>query len=126
MLIIRLQRTGKKNQADFRIVLAEKEAPVQKKFIEVLGSYNPRNKGFKVNEERLKYWISQRVEFSETVHNLLVTKGLLEGKKVKAFSIPKKPAEAAPAAENPAEGAAAESAPEKNAAPAPEQQAPTA
>jgi len=93
MLIIRLQRTGKKNQADFRIVLAEKEAPVNKKITEVLGSYNPRKKTFQVKEERLKYWLGQKVSLSETAHNLLVTKGLLDAKKVKAFNIPKKPVE---------------------------------
>ena len=92
MLIIRLQRTGKKNQADFRIVLTEKAAPVKKKFLEVLGSYNPRKKYFQVKEDRLKYWLGQHVALSETLHNLLVTKGLVEGVKVKAFSIPKKPA----------------------------------
>lgn len=98
MLTIRLQRTGKKNQADFRIVLAEKESPVQKKFTEILGSYNPRRKTFQAKEDRVKYWLGQRVELSETVHNLFVTKGLVEGKKVKAFSIPKKPAAPAEAA----------------------------
>ncbi len=90
MLTIRLQRTGKKNQADFRIVLAEKEAPVKKKHLEVLGSYSPRKKTFKVTEERVKYWITQRVEMSPTVHNLFVGKGLLDAKKVKAFNTPKK------------------------------------
>jgi small subunit ribosomal protein S16 len=114
MLIIRLQRTGKKNQADFRIVLAEKEAPVNKKITEVLGSYNPRKKAFQVKEERLKYWLGQKVSLSETAHNLLVTKGLLDAKKIKAFSIPKKPAEPAaqkaadaPAVETPVEAAEA-------------------
>ncbi|MBI5530643.1 MAG: 30S ribosomal protein S16 [Candidatus Doudnabacteria bacterium] len=114
MLTIRLQRTGKRNQADFRIVLAEKESPVQKKFAEILGSYNPRRKTFQVKEERVKYWLSQRVELSETVHNLFVTKGLVDAKKVKAFNIPKKPVEAAapaaPAAatETPAEAVEAQ------------------
>lgn len=115
MLTIRLQRTGKKNQADFRIVLAEKEAPVNKKVVEILGSYNPRKKTFQVKEERLKYWVAQRVELSETMHNLLVDKKFVEGKKVKAFNIPKKPVEpvapdAAPAAvaETPAEAKEAE------------------
>ncbi len=125
MLTIRLQRTGKKNQADFRIVLAEKEAPVQKKFTEVLGSYNPRKKNFQVKEERVKYWLGQRVELSETVHNLFVTKGLVEGKKVKAFTIPKKPVEAAPAsapaaAETPAAVEAPAETPAPEAAAAPE------
>lgn len=110
MLIIRLQRTGKKNQADFRIVLAEKQAPVKKKFVEVLGSYNPRRKIFAVNQERLSYWLGTQVLCSETIHNLLVTKGLLPGSKIKAFTIPKKPAEPA-AAEKPATAAAMEAAP---------------
>lgn len=111
MLTIRLQRTGKKNQADFRIVLAEKESPVSKKVVEILGSYNPRKKNFQVKEERVKYWIGQKIEMSETVHNLFVTKSLLDAKKIKAFTIPKKPVEAvkpeavapAAAAETPAE-----------------------
>lgn len=90
MLTIRLQRTGKKNQADFRIVVAEKEAPVQKKFHEVLGSYNPRKKNFQVNEERVKYWIGQHLDMSATIHNLFVSKGLFDAKKVKAFTTPKK------------------------------------
>src|SRR3989344_9013462 len=108
MLTIRLQRTGKKNQADFRIVLAEKEAPVKKKHLEVLGAYNPRSKDFKVNDERVKYWITQRVELSPTVHNLFVTKGLLEGAKVRAFNTPKKPVEAVVTPEAKAETPVAE------------------
>ena len=109
MLIIRLQRTGKKNQADFRIVLTEKAAPVQKKFLEVLGSYNPRKKYFQVKEDRLKHWLGQHVALSETLNNLLVTKGLFSGPKVKAFSIPKKPVVAeATAAKSEATSAPAE------------------
>lgn len=105
MLIIRLQRTGKKNASDFRLVLAQKTASAAKKFVEVLGSYNPRSKNFLVkSEERLKYWIAQHVEISPTVHNILVSKNLLDAKKVKAFKTPKKKEEpkaeaAAPAAE---------------------------
>ena len=110
MLTIRLQRTGKKNQADFRIVLAEKESPVQKKFVEILGSYNPRRKTFQVKEDRVKYWVGQNIEMSETIHNLFITKGFVTGKKVKAFSIPKK------AEEKSAEGGSASAG--KEAAPA--------
>jgi len=105
MLTIRLQRTGKKNQADFRIVLAEKEAPVNKKIVEILGSYNPRKKAFQVKEERLKYWVAQRVELSPTMHNLLVDKKFVDAKKVQAFNIPKKPVEPAKPADAPASAA---------------------
>ncbi len=109
-------------------MLAEKEMPVKKKHIEVLGSYNPRKKLFQVNEERVKYWISTRVELSPTVHNLFVTRGLLQAPKVKAFSTPKKKEEpaaapAAPAATPAAEPVATEtpaSEEKKESAPAPE------
>jgi small subunit ribosomal protein S16 len=106
MLIIRLQRTGKRNASDFRIVLAEKTSAASKKVTEILGSYNPRRKDFRIKEERAKYWIGNRVEMSPTVHNLFVSKGLLDAKKVKAFNTPKKPAEVA--AEKPAESAKTE------------------
>lgn len=91
MLTIRLQRAGKKNKAEFRVVLAEKTAASQKKFVEVLGSYNPHTKALGIrNQERLNYWIDeQHVEVSPTVRNLLVTKELIKGSKAKAFTIPK-------------------------------------
>src|SRR5689334_19758974 len=101
MLTIRLQRAGKPHRPEFRIVLAEKQSAASKKFQEILGYYNPRNKVFSVKDEaRLKYWMDQHVELSPTVHNLFITKNILTGSKVQAFKIPKKPAE--PAAETPA------------------------
>lgn len=111
MLTIRLQRSGKKNMPEFRIILAEKTSAANKKFTEVLGHYNPRTKAFGVKEDRLKYWMDQHVTMSPTVHNLFVSKKLVEGDKVKAFTIPPKPVtEEAPAAESVA--VAAETAPE--------------
>lgn len=107
MLTIRLQRTGTKNRPTFRIVLAQKEKSASKKFLEVLGHYNPRSKDFGIKDDaRLKYWITQHVQLSPTVHNLLVEKKLVEGKKVKAWAPKKK------------EGAAAEPAKPQAAAPA--------
>ncbi|KKW29550.1 MAG: 30S ribosomal protein S16 [Parcubacteria group bacterium GW2011_GWA2_52_8] len=95
MLTIRLQRVGRTNQAAFRIVLAEKHRAASKKVVEVLGHYDPRTKEFGLKDpERLKYWVAQHVELSPTAHNLLVTKGLVEGKKVKAWRPKPKPAEA--------------------------------
>ncbi|MBI4049481.1 MAG: 30S ribosomal protein S16 [Candidatus Doudnabacteria bacterium] len=91
MLIIRLQRTGTKNKPDFRIVLAESFRASNKKFLEVLGNYNPRTKNFGIkNQERLKYWLDQNVALSPSVHNLLVEKQLFAGKKVKAWAPKKK------------------------------------
>jgi small subunit ribosomal protein S16 len=110
MLTIRLQRTGSKNKPEFRIVLAEAHRAASKKFLEVLGHYNPRSKNFGIkNEERLKYWLAQNIKVSPTVHNLLIEKETISGKKVKAWN-PKQKAEAAtaaPTASPPAEKPAA-------------------
>lgn len=122
MLTIRLQRTGTKNKPAFRLVLAEAERSASKKFQEVLGHYNPRSKAFGVkDEERLKYWIKQNVQMSPTVHNLLVEKKYVEGKKVKAWQPKKK--EGSEAVAETAAAPAAEATPE---AAKPEESAPTA
>ena len=98
MLIIRLQRTGAKNSPDFRLVLAEKHRAAQKKTLEVLGQYSPKTKELKLkNEARLKEWVGRNVELSPTVRNLLITKKLISGNKVKAWN-PKKSAKAEAAA----------------------------
>lgn len=107
MLTIRFQRTGKRNRAEFRVVVAPKTAAAQKKFTEILGNYNPRTKELTVkDQERLNYWLSQKLPMSPSVQNLFVTKNLVETGKVKAFALPKKEAakeevkvEAVPAAE---------------------------
>ncbi len=91
MLTIRLQRAGKKNSPDFRIILTESTSAANKKFNEILGNYNPRTKAFSLkNAERVNYWISQHVKMSPTVENLFITQKILTSKKVKAFSLPKK------------------------------------
>jgi hypothetical protein len=56
----------------------------------VLGHYNPRTKDFGVKEDRLKYWMSQQVSLSPTIHNLFITQKLMEGTKIKSFTIPPK------------------------------------
>jgi small subunit ribosomal protein S16 len=99
MLTIRLQRTGTKNKPSFRIVLAQAYRAAGKKAIEVLGHYNPKRKDFAIkDEQRLKYWISQHVSISPTVHNLLVEKKMLDAKKVKAWKPKKKEGTETPAA----------------------------
>ncbi len=122
MLTIRLQRSGKRNKPEFRIVLAQKTAAVNKKFLEVLGHYNPRTKDFVIkNETRLQYWIAQHVTLSPTVNNLFVSKNLVPGSKVKAFKTPKKEE---PAADKPAAPAGAAAPLEANAASAGDASAP--
>jgi len=96
MLTIRLQRVGRKNQPVFRIVLAEKHRAAQKKAVETLGVYNPRNKEFTAKEERIKHWLGKHIQLSPTVHNLFVTKKLIDAKKVRAWQPRRKAQEAKP------------------------------
>lgn len=107
MLTIRLQRGGKKNNPQYKVVLAEKTAANQKQFVEVLGSYNPHNKELVIkSNDRLNYWMNdQHVELSPTVHNLFVTKDLVKADKKRAFAIPAKPEEAKAEEPSVAEGA---------------------
>jgi len=85
MLMMRLQRVGRKHDPSYRIVVTEKtRGPKSVDYVELVGSYDARkDKDVAVtfNEERAKYWLSVGVTPSDTVYNLLISKGLLEGKK---------------------------------------------
>ena len=83
MLTIRLTRVGKKNKAQFQIVLQEHTVAPGGKHVEVLGSYDPHSKKEVLKAERVKYWISQGAQVSDTAYNLFVSKGVLEGEKRK-------------------------------------------
>ncbi len=90
MLVIRLHRTGKKHQPFFKIVVTDKRrAASSGLFVEELGFTNPITKERKVNKERVLYWISQGAQPSDTVHNILVSEKILEGKKVAVHNIKK-------------------------------------
>lgn len=94
MLVIRLTRVGKKNQPAYRVVLTEQTNPVNGKFIEILGSYNPREKTKSLKAERIQYWLSRGAQLSDTVHNLLVNEKIITGPKVRAWRPKKKTQEA--------------------------------
>lgn len=72
---IRMARYGKRNSPFYRIVVADKEKPRDGRFLEIVGIYDPRNKGqkIKVDQERIKYWTGKGATPSETVANLLKT-----------------------------------------------------
>lgn len=82
MLMIRLQRRGKKHQAAYRVVVGEKRSKLLGKQTEDLGWYNPHSNKLEVNKEKVAYWISKGAHPSDTVNNLLVGAGILQGKKI--------------------------------------------
>lgn len=89
MLTIRLSRVGKKKQPQYRIVVQDKRRDPWSPAIEVVGHYNPRStpKQIEFNEERVKHWISVGAQPSETIHNLLVNKKIIEGEKIRKAHI---------------------------------------
>ena len=113
MLKIRMQRVGRINQPSYRIVVTEHTAsPKAGKFVEKLGTYNPHTKVRTLDEARVKYWMSVGAQPSATMHNMLVSSGILSGKKINVLPSYKAPGEApaveaAPVAEAPAEAPAA-------------------
>ena len=83
MLIIRYRRIGKRNYAQYKIVVAEKAFSVKGRFVEALGSYDPHTKEAVLKEDRINHWIGVGAQCSDSVHNLLVTKGLIKEAKRK-------------------------------------------
>jgi len=89
MLKIRLQRVGRKNDPSFRVVLTDsKNASKSGNTIETLGNYDPKKNVKVIEGEKIKYWISKGAQVSDTVHNILVSEKIIEGKKINV--LPKK------------------------------------
>lgn len=76
MLTIRLRRAGKRHQPTYRVVITEQTAPIQGKFLEVVGTYNPRARQFAVKEDRILYWLDHGAQPSERMAKLLTTTGM--------------------------------------------------
>ena len=81
MLKIRLQRIGRKNDPAFRVLLTDsKNSAKSGKFKEILGSYNLKKGEVIFKADRIKYWMSNGAQTSDTVHNFLVKQKIVEGK----------------------------------------------
>lgn len=87
MLKIRLQRIGRKNDPSFRAVLTDsKNSTKSGKFLEIVGTYNPKTKEKAFKTERIQYWVSKGAKLSDTLHNFMVHERIIEGKKVNVLS----------------------------------------
>ena len=84
MLRIRLRRTGKRNQASFRIVVADSRDARDGRFVEQLGHYNPQTDPPTVvfDEDKTLKWLRVGAQPSDSVKRLLRSFGTLD--KVKA------------------------------------------
>lgn len=90
MLKIRLQRIGKRGQAYFKVIVTEHTRKPKGKYLELLGSYDPHKNKLNVDGPKVKHWLSKGAKMSETVNNLLVRKGVVEGEKVQTWKPKKK------------------------------------
>ena len=80
MVRLRLRRVGGKKQPSYRIVAADKEAPRDGRFLEILGYYNPRTEPatIQLHEDRIYKWLSNGAQPSESVTQLFKAAGLLD------------------------------------------------
>jgi small subunit ribosomal protein S16 len=68
---IRLARAGTKKVPFYRIVAADQRAPRGGRFIERLGSWDPRRKELNLNRARVKQWLAHGAQPTATVDQLI-------------------------------------------------------
>jgi len=80
MVRIRLRRTGMRGQPSYRIVAAEKEKPRDGRFLEILGTYNPRTEPatVEVKEDRIYHWLKNGAQPSDSVKQIFNFTGVAE------------------------------------------------
>ncbi|MCC6260998.1 MAG: 30S ribosomal protein S16 [Anaerolineales bacterium] len=80
MVRLRLRRIGLKGQPTYRIVAADKEAPRDGRFLEILGVYNPRTNPATIhlNEDRVYHWMKNGALPTESVEQIFKTAGVLD------------------------------------------------
>lgn len=112
--MIRFQRIGRKNDPAFRIAVLDKASgPKAGKYVDLVGTYNPKTKAVTLKPEAIKSWMSKGAQVSPSLHNLLVKEGVVDAPKTARVvsqanlgkNIAKKAADDAAAAEKAAQEA---------------------
>ena len=77
---IRLRRMGMKKNPIYRVIVADSRSPRDGKFIEEIGTYNPlvNPAEFKVDGDKVKTWIKNGAQPTETVKSLLKKNGIID------------------------------------------------
>ena len=81
MLTIRFSRVGRRNKAQFRVVLQQHTAAPTGRHVAVLGSYDPHQKIAVLKTDKIKEWIAKGAQVSNSAYNLFIKEGVIEGKK---------------------------------------------
>jgi small subunit ribosomal protein S16 len=71
--MIRLARVGARKQPHYRIVVIEKDRARNGRFVEIVGTYNPRTNpaSLELKHDRIAYWTGTGAQMSETVGRLV-------------------------------------------------------
>jgi small subunit ribosomal protein S16 len=125
MLVIRMQRTGRKGHAMFRVVVQDsRRTPSSGKIVAQLGSYDPHSKAVRIDKDKVSFYLEHGAQPSDRVARMLKAEGVklpkwvaVEGDKERAIRNPEKRRSTSPAepeteapAEETAEAPAAETA----------------
>lgn len=80
MLKIRLARVGKKKAPTYRVVIADARAPRDGRYVEIVGTYNPRTEPttFIIDEEKVKDWLTKGAQPTMIIHKMLAKQGLMK------------------------------------------------
>jgi small subunit ribosomal protein S16 len=77
MLTIRMQRTGRKGHAMFRMVVQDsRQAPTSGKVVALLGSYDPHAKSLTINKEKAAFYLEHGAQPSDRAARLLKNDGI--------------------------------------------------
>jgi small subunit ribosomal protein S16 len=70
---IRLRREGALNRPYYKVVVADSRSPRDGKFIEIIGTYDPKKTGHNstLKLDRIDHWISKGAQPSDTVRSLI-------------------------------------------------------
>lgn len=77
---IRLRREGRKKLPIYRIVVADKEAPRDGRFIEIIGTYQPKladDKQVTLDADKARSWLAKGATPSDTVESIFKRAGVL-------------------------------------------------
>lgn len=71
MVVLRMSRQGSKKRPFYRIVAADKRRPRDGRFIDLIGTYDPRTKAFALDGDRFAHWVKQGAQPSATLASLV-------------------------------------------------------
>lgn len=80
-VVIRMTRKGRIKKPFYRIVAADERCPRDGRFLDIVGTYDPRNKKVTVKKELAEKWIKQGARLSTTVKTLFSKEGVSTARK---------------------------------------------